>query len=324
MEYKNYYNILGVDKNSTQKDIKKAYRKLARKYHPDVNPGKKDAEAKFKEINEAHEVLSDSDKRKKYDELGSNWKQYEQWQRAGGEAQGRSPFERAQRSAQQGGGQRSQYRTMTEDDLNGMFGGTEGGFSSFFHTFFGGDPNMRMAKNRREGQDVEQSVQITLEEAFSGTVRNFQMQNPDGGVRRIEAKIPAGVTSGSRIRLKGQGMPGSNGGGAGDIYLVTDVMKHNLFERKGDNLYLKFSVPLNTAVLGGDAEVNTLNGRVLLKIPKETQNGKVFRLKGKGMPLLGKTDVKGDLYAEIIVIIPERLSEREVELFEELRRLRSN
>ena len=326
MEYKDYYKILGVDKNATQKEIKKVYRKLARKYHPDVNPGNDEAEAKFKEINEANEVLSDPEKRKKYDELGANWKQYEQWQRAGDGAQGQ-PFEWGQYTSNPGGDRfKSEYRTVTEEELMDMFGGVGGGFSSFFRTFFGGDPNMRMKRDRRSypmnGQDVEQLVEITLEEAFSGTTRMLQMNGADGGTRRIEAKIPQGATDGSRIRLRGQGMLGYNGGASGDLYLVTSVLPHHLFELRGQDLHLKISVPLTVMVLGGQVQVPTLGGKVMLKIPSETQNGRIFRLKGKGMPKCGSPDARGDLYAEVKAIVPQNLSSREIELFEELRRLR--
>jgi DnaJ-class molecular chaperone len=318
MDYKDYYRILGVDKTASQKDIKKAFRKLARKYHPDINPDKKDAEAKFKEINEAHEVLSDPDKRKKYDTLGANWKQYEQWERAGGGAQGQ-PFEWGQRGYDPGaaGGQ---YRTVTEDELNEIFGGTGGGF--------GGDPTRRGERAylsvAQRGQDLEHLVDITLEEAASGTTRTFQMENNGNGPRRIEAKIPAGVANGSRVRLKGQGSPGYNGGPAGDVYLVTNVLPHHRFGQKGDDLHVQVDVPLTTAMLGGEAEVPTLTGKVMLRIPGETQNDKVFRLKGKGMPKLGHPDTKGDLYAKVRVTLPQHLSPKETELFEELRRIREN
>jgi curved DNA-binding protein len=327
MEYKDYYKVLGVDKKASQKDIKKTFRKLARKYHPDVNPDNKEAEAKFKEINEAHEVLSDPEKRKKYDELGANWKQYEQWQRAGGATQGQ-PFEWGQRShdPRTAGGARYQYRTATQDELNDLFGG--GGFSSFFQSFFGGDQTMRMESDprtiARRGRDVEHPVDVTLEEAASGTTRTFQMDNNGSGPRRIEAKIPAGVADGSRVRLKGQGTPGFNGAESGDLYLVTRVLQHKRFERKGDDLHTKASVPMTAAVLGGEVEVPTLAGKVMLKIPKETQNGKVFKLKGKGMPKLGNPDTKGDLYAEVKAVLPQNLSDEEIQLFEELQKLRKN
>ncbi len=327
MKYKDYYKIMGVDKNATEKEIKKAYRRLARQYHPDVNPGNKEAEAKFKKINEAYEVLGDPEKRKKYDELGANWKQYEQWQRRGGEAQGQ-PFDRSQFgfAPGAGGNARSEYQTMTEEDLQHLFG-ESGPFSGFYHTFFGTPgpevkKQYRATSRPRRGQDVEQPIEVSLEEAFNGTTQVLQMTDTSGRVRRLEAKVPAGVQDGSRVRLAGQGIPGTGGGQAGDLYLVAHVYPHHLFERRGDDLHLKLTVPLTTAILGGEVEVPTLNGKVMLEIPPETQNGKSFRLRGKGMPKLKHPENKGDLYAEVKVVLPERLSDREREIFQELARLR--
>ncbi len=330
MDYKDYYKIMGVNKNATAKEIKAAYRKLARQYHPDVNPGNKQAEAKFKEVNEAYEVLGDEAKRKKYDELGAHWKDYEQWQRAGGEASGQ-PFDWSRygfAGAGERGGGGVHYRTMTEEDLQNLFGGEESPFSSFFYTFFGGEPGrgaggrFRTAGRPRRGQDFEQPVEITLEEAYRGTTRIFQMEDGSGRSRRIEAKIPAGVQEGSKVRLAGQGGPGVGGGPAGDLYLVVQILPHHLFERKGDDLSLKLSIPLTTAILGGEVIVPNLSGKVVLKIPAETQNGRVFRLKGKGMPRLGNPTHHGDLFAETFVVLPEKLTEKERKLFEEFARLR--
>jgi curved DNA-binding protein len=323
MEYKDYYKIMGVDKNATAKDIKQAYRRLARQYHPDVNPDNKEAENKFKEINEAYEVLGDTDKRKKYDELGANWQQYEQWQRAGGQASGQ-PFDWSHFgfAAGPGDSSRYQYRTMTEDDLQDLFGDA-GPFSGFYYTFFG-EPGSEVnrqyrARTRpRRGQDVEQQVEISLEEAFHGTTMVLQMTDPSGKGRRIEAKVPAGVQDGSRVRLTGQGMPGASGGQAGDLFLVVKIRPHHIFDRKGDNLHLKLKVPLTTAILGGEVEVPTLGSKVMLTIPLETQNGKSFRLKGKGMPKLKSPNQYGDLYAEMTVVLPEQLSDEERKLFKEL------
>jgi len=329
MDYKDYYKILGVDKKATDKEIKQAYRKLARKYHPDVNPDNKEAEAKFKEINEAYEVLGNESNRKKYDELGENWKYYEQWQRSGGEARGEqfdwSQFGFAQAGARRGG---PQYRTMTEEDLKDLFGDM-GPFSGFFHTFFSGEPEMggrryRTAARPRRGQNLEQPTEISLEEAYRGTTRILQMQDNEGRVRRLEARIPSGVQEGSKVRLAGQGGPGVSGGPAGELYLVIHVAPHPQFDRKGNDLAVRLDVPLFTAILGGEIEVPHLNGRVMLKIPPETQNGRVFRLKGKGMPRLENRNQHGDLLAEIRVILPERLSEQERKLFEELARLRDS
>ncbi len=338
MDYKDYYKIMGVDKKATAKEIKAAYRKLARQHHPDVNPGNKQAEARFKEINEAYEVLGDDEKRKKYDELGSHWKEYEQWQKAGGAAGGQ-PFDWS-RYGFAGGGQPGggvHYQTMTEEDLQNLFGGGgESPFSSFFYTFFGGDQpgagpgaggRFRTGGRSRRGQDFEEAIEITLEEAYSGTTRMFQMEDRSGNSRRIEAKIPAGVQEGSKVRLAGQGGPGMGGGPAGDLYLVVHILPHQVFERKGDDLHSRLRVPLTTAVLGGEVTVPNLNGRVVLKIPAETQNGRVFRLKGKGMPRLVEPRLNvpeqhGDLFAEVSVVLPDKLTDKERKLFEELDRLR--
>ncbi len=336
MDYKDYYKIMGVDKKATAKEIKAAYRKLARQHHPDVNPGNKEAEARFKEINEAYEVLGDQEKRKKYDELGAHWKEYEQWQKAGGGAGGqpfdwsRYGFAGAGQPGSRGGGG-VHYQTMTEEDLQDLFGGGgESPFSSFFHTFFGDQPGAgpgaggryRTAGRARRGQDFEQPIEITLEEAYSGTTRMFQMEGGSGKSRRIEARIPAGVQEGSKVRLAGQGGPGMGGGPAGDLYLVVHILPHSTFERKGDDLHSRLKVPLTTAVLGGEVTVPNLNGKVALKIPAETQNGRVFRLKGKGMPRLGEPAQHGDLLAEVSVVLPDKLSDKERKLFEELARLR--
>lgn len=326
MEYKDYYKVMGVNKSSTAKEIKQAYRRLAKKYHPDVNPGNKEAEQNFKDVNEAYEVLGDEEKRKKYDELGSNWKQYEQWQQAGGQPGGQ-PFDWSQYGFTPGGGggAHSGYRTMTEEEMQGLFGDSDP-FSGFYHTFFGGHGpgtrrQYRTAARPRRGQDVEQPVEVSLEEAFAGTTRILQMTDSSGQPRRLEAKIPPGVQDGSRVRMAGQGMPGGGGGPSGDLYLTIQVSYNPFFERKGDDLYIKLNVPLTTVVLGGEVEVPTLKSIVMLKIPPETQNGKSFRLKGRGMPRLGNPHQSGDLYAEVKVILPQKLSDKERNLFEELAKL---
>ncbi len=333
MDYKDYYKIMGVDKHATAKDIKAAYRKLARAHHPDVNPGNKQAEARFKEINEAYEVLGDESKRRKYDELGAHWKEYEQWQKSGGAATGQ-PFDWSRygfAGAGPGGG--VHYQTMTEEDLQNLFGGGESPFSSFFYTFFGGDQpgagpgtgaRFRTGGRSRRGQDFEEHIEVALEEAYTGTTRVFQMEDGRGKARRIEARIPAGVQEGSRVRLAGQGGPGLGGGPAGDLYLVVHIPRHPVFERRGDDLYSKLRVPLTTVMLGGEVTVPNLNGRVVLKIPAETQNGRVFRLKGKGMPRLNDPAQHGDLFAEVSVVLPEKLSERERKLFEDLAGMRGS
>jgi curved DNA-binding protein len=313
MEYKDYYKILGVDRNASEKEIKKAYRKLARKHHPDVNPGDDGAEERFKEINEAHEVLSDPEKRKKYDQLGTSWRQ---WQRAGGEPGG---FDWAQWYAQPGGA-----RVHVEyADLGDLFGGA-GGFSDFFSAIFGGlggrggtTWGARGQPRAAHGQDYEQEVEVTLAEAFSGTTRILQK---DG--RRLEVKIPAGVESGSRVRMRGEGGEGLGGGAKGDLYLRVRVLPHRTFERKGDDLHCEVPVDLYTAVLGGEVRVPTLKGGAMLKIPPETQGGKTFRLKGQGMPRMKDSGTKGDLYAKVRVRVPEHLSDSEKELFKQLATMR--
>lgn len=308
MEYKDYYKILGVPKDATEKDIKQAYRKLARKYHPDVNPNNKAAQEKFKEINEANDVLSDAEKRRKYDTLGSNWQQYEQYQRAGGQ----EPF-------QWGGGQ---YRTVTPEDFETIFeglGGNGGVGSDFFRTFFGGGGfgGGRANTRPRRGEDIEHVVEIPLEDAYRGTTRVLQKEG-----RRLEVKIPAGVKSGSKIRLGGEGTPGVNSAPAGDLYLRVQVAPHNLFERQGDDLYVEVPVGLYTALLGGETSVPTLKGKLALRIPPETQTGKSFRLTGQGMPRLNQENAFGDLYAKVRLVLPENLSAQERELFSKLAELR--
>ncbi len=325
MEYKDYYRLLGVERNASQSEIKKAYRRLARQYHPDVNPGDKAAEERFKEINEAYEVLSDPEKRRRYDELGSRWKEFERWQQAGGDTSA-WPFGWSPGGAW-GGQPGVQYRTVTPEELQEILGSP---FSDFFEFFFGESPTAtprtrgrRRAVSRR-GEDVEQPVQITLEEAYHGTKRRLQIQQPDGRVRQIEVTIPAGVDTGSRVRIAGQGEPASGRGQPGDLFLLIQVIPHDRFERKGDDLYVHIPVDLYTAILGGEADVPTLRGKTLkLKVPPETRNGRTFVLRGQGMPHLKAPDRHGDLYATVEVRLPTGLSEQERELFRELARLHS-
>jgi curved DNA-binding protein len=315
MDYKDYYKILGVDRNADEKEIKKAYRRLARQYHPDVNPGDKGAEERFKEINEAHEVLADSEKRRKYDQLGASW---QQWQRTGRDPGG---FDWSQWSTRAPGGGRVH---VEYGDLGDLFGG--GGFSDFFEAIFGGVgrqgpqtwTSTRQARPRR-GQDYEQPVEITLEEAFTGTRRVLEK---DG--RRIEVRIPPGVKTGSKVRIAGEGAPGPGGGATGDLYLKVTILPHKDFERKGDDLYCEAPVDLYTAILGGEANVPTLEGTVSLKIPPETQGGRTFRLKGQGMPQLRDSNKRGDLYAKVKIVLPKGLSAKEKALFRELAHLYRN
>jgi DnaJ-class molecular chaperone len=324
MDFKDYYATLGVAKTASEKEIKQAFRKLARKHHPDVNPGDKVAEAKFKEINEAYEVLGDPTSRKKYDELGANWRMYEQ--QAGG---GGQPFAGAYGPGP--GGPRSTYRTMTPEEMEELFGDANP-FSDFFTTFFGGggDAFGRTRGNReargprvrrRPGRDVENEIELSLEDAYHGTTRRLMLQH-DGQAKNVDVRFPAGVTNGSRVRVSGEGEQGVGGAEAGHLYLRVRLTPHPLFELKGRDLYVKTPVPLTTAVLGGEANVPTLAGKpARLRIPPLTQSGQLFRLKGYGMPAVGKPEDKGDLYARVDVQLPTRLGDKERELFEELRKL---
>jgi curved DNA-binding protein len=321
VDFKDYYATLGVPKTAGEKEIKQAFRKLARKHHPDVNPGDKVAESKFKEINEAYEVLGDPATRKKYDELGANWRMYEQQARSGGQ-----PFGGGWSPGQ--GGARSGYRTMTPEEMEDLFGDSNP-FSDFFTTFFGGQgfgtAGTRDARGtrgrRRAGRDVENEIELNLEDAYHGATRRLMLRH-DGQVKHVDVRIPAGVTDGSRVRVSGEGEQGVGGAESGNLYLRVRLASHPVFERKGRDLYIKSPVPLTTAVLGGEANVQTLSGKpARLRIPPLTQNGQLFRLKGYGMPSAGKTDETGDLYARVDVQLPTRLSDQEREHFESLKRL---
>lgn len=319
---RDYYMILGVPRAATEKEIRAAYRKLARKHHPDVNPGDKQAEARFKEIGEAYAVLSDPEKRKKYDRWGHDWERIEQAQAAGVDfgGFGRTP----------GGGARS--RTSTWGRSGGPGRGGSGSpfetedlgdlFEQLFGSPVGGRTRVRSAPRR--GTDIEQPVEITLEEAYAGTQRTFQVQDTQTGeVRGVEVKIPAGAYDGLRVRVAGKGNPGAGGGSPGDLYLTVKVRPHALFEREGDDLRVKVPTSLYTAVLGGEVMVPTPRGsRLALKVPPETQNGQRIRLAGQGMPRL-QSSGRGDLYAEIVVQVPTKLSGRERELFSELAKVRA-
>jgi curved DNA-binding protein len=314
MEYKDYYKILGVDKNASQKEIKAAFRKLARKHHPDVNPNDPGAEERFKEINEAYEVLGDSDKRVKYDRLGADWRR---WQQGGGRP---GDFNWDQWTAGPGG-QRVHVRYGSPEDLDDLFGGGNP-FSDFFTSIFGGmgggqpGSGFEFTPRSRRGQDIEHEVEISLAEAYRGATR---LLNKDG--RQLEVKIPAGAKTGTKVRVRGEGGSGSGGGQAGHLYLKIKITPDPRFERKGDDLYSTVAVDLYTAVLGGQTRVQTLAGPVDLKIPAGSQNGQTIRLRGKGMPKLRKSDQYGDLYARLDVRLPTKLTDKQRELFEQLRRL---
>ena len=311
MEYRDYYKVLGVKKGASDKEIKSAFRKLARKYHPDVNKDDKRAEEKFKEINEAYEVLSDPEKRKKYEQFGSDW---QRWQQRGGSP---GDYDWSQWS---GGGGRpgAGARYGTVEDLGDLFGGS-GAFSDFFNGLFGGGrgrPGRTGGYQMRpqRGQDHRQEVEITLEEAYRGATR---ILDKDG--RRLEIKIPAGAKTGTKVRLAGEGMAGGMGGAPGDLYLIVKVRPDPRFRRDGDDLHLTFDVDLYTALLGGKVNIPTPSGSVVLTIKPETQNGRTMRLRGKGMPSLKKKEVYGDLYAKVNVQLPTSLTSHQRDLLEEMR-----
>lgn len=317
MEYQDYYKILGVSKDASEKDIKSAYRKLARKLHPDVNPNDKAAEQKFKQVNEAYEVLSDLDKRKKYDSLGANWKEYENYQRAGGG----QPFTWGDASGGRGGG--TTYRTVNPEEYEQIFGDL-GGASDFFRTFFGGAGGFAGGGRAGtgglnvRGRDLEQPVQITFDEAYHGAKRILQKEG-----KKMEVDIKPGVKTGSRVRLAKQGGTGVGSGPAGDLFLNIEVLPDARFERNGDDVTVEVPVDLYTAILGGEVAVPTPGGKnLILKIPAETQNGKTIRLSNRGMPKLNETDTFGNLYARVRVVLPEKLNKQEIERFEELKALR--
>ncbi len=330
MDFRDYYSTLGVSKTASAKDIKQAFRKLARKHHPDVNPGDKAAEARFKEVNEANEVLSDPDKRKKYDELGANWRAYEHAKPGAGPSP-ESPFG-TQWSTRGGPGG---FRTMTEEEMADMFGGAGGGdspFSDFFNTFFagmggeeppGGRARGRAARNRK-GHDVEHPFELDLEDAIKGSVQRLQLRQ-DGHARSVEVRIPPGVTEGSRVRVAGEGGRGVGTGSSGDLYLRVQLKPHPVFDVKGRDVYTRSRVPVSTAVLGGEVDVTTPESKKLrLKLPPGTQSGQRFRLRGHGLPQVGKPDERGDLYANVEVDIPKELSAEERKHYEALRDAKSD
>ena len=323
MAKKDYYDILNVRRNASEQEIKQAYRRLARKHHPDVNPDDKSAEAKFKKINEAYEVLSDKKNRKKYDRFGDQWQHADQFTRA----QSQSPF----RNFDQGG------RTTSWGEFK------DGLFDELFR---GAGPATPRPPPRR-GRDIESPVEVTLEEAYHGTNRTLSLQVEEPcatcqgsgwiqsmpcatcqGTRtvahrkRLEVKIPAGVRTGSRVRIAGKGHPGY-GGASGNLYLVISVKPHRSLERRGDNLYVEVPVPLTVAMIGGEVQMPTLKGKLALKIPPETQNGRSFRLAGQGIPRLGSS-TRGDLLARVNIVLPTKLSLKEKELFQQLKELRSS
>ena len=305
MAYIDYYKILGVAKNASQDEIKKAYRKLARKYHPDLNPGDKEAEKKFKELNEANEVLANEENRKKYDKYGENWKHGEEYEKA-----------------------QQQQRQYQQQNYGGGFGGFSGAdfgegedYSDFFQNMFGGNAGGGFGRSTRgsasgkfKGQDVNAELNLNLRDAAKTHQQTFEING-----KKVRITIPAGVYDGQQIKLKGHGNPGFNGGPNGDLYITFNIPKDSEFERVGDDLKTKVAIDLYTAVLGGNIEVKTLEGNVNLKVKPETQNATTVRLKGKGFPIYKKEGQFGDLYVTYEVQIPRNLTEKQKELFEQLK-----
>jgi DnaJ-class molecular chaperone len=316
---RDYYSVLGVPRTASDKDIKTAYRKLARKHHPDVNPGDKKAESLFKEIGEAYAVLSDADKRRKYDRWGHDWEKIDQAQAAGANFRRPGASTRYTYTTGPNGAATSGPGTgfnFESEDLGGLF-------EQLFGRASGG--RQRVRATPRRGTDVEQPVEITLEEAFNGTQRTYTLSDTQTGESRtVEVKIPSGATDGLRVRVAGKGEQGASGGAAGDLFLIVSVKAHAQFEREGDDLRVKVTTPLYTALLGGEVMVPTPKGTHLaLKVPPETPNGQRMRLTGQGMPHVNGSG-RGDLFAEINVQLPKNLSPHEKDVFGELARLRGS
>ena len=295
MAYIDYYKILGLSKNASEKDIKKAYRKLARKYHPDLNPNDKVAEKKFKEVNEANEVLSNPENRKKYDEYGEHWQHAEEYEKA------------------------KQQQQQYQRSYQGTSGGfSEGDFSDFFESMFGRRASGAQGRQVKfRGQDYNAELQLNLQDVYKTHKRTLTVNN-----KNIRITIPAGVENGQVIKIKGHGGPGINGGPKGDLYIQFSIVNHTKFKRDGDNLYTSVDLDLYKALLGGEIMVNTFDGKVKLTVKPETQNGTRVKLKGKGFPKYKKEGQHGDLYVTYNLKTPTNLSAKEKELFEELAKLR--
>jgi DnaJ-class molecular chaperone len=333
MDYKDYYKTLGINKKASEKEIKSAYRKLARKYHPDVNPGDKGAETKFKEINEAHAVLTDPEKRRKYDTLGPDWEKRVAGYRPG-----------AGTTTQTGSATTADFSDFFETLFGGQRspGGQTGGFDFDIGSIFGRGKTPPRAEAAQHGTDVEQPIEISLSEAFRGVERNFTVQtmqqcptchgtglqkdqlcptcHGQGAIpktKRLDVKIPAGVREGSRVRVPGEGNPGNAGGKAGNLYLIVHIPIDPVFRRDSDDLHSEVSVPVTTLVLGGETDVRTVDGRITMRVPAASQNGRVLRLAGQGMPNL-KTGARGNLYVKLNASLPTTLDEKQRELFQQL------
>ncbi len=301
MAYIDYYSVLGLSKSASVDDIKKAYRKLARKYHPDLNANDEAAKKKFQDINEANEVLSDADKRKKYDKYGEDWKHAEQYEKAG--------YDGSNRSRNPGG----QQRQANYQDFGGQGGGD---FSDFFDSMFGRSGNYGGGgtnRNQYQGQDLNATLQLNLEDVFTSQKRTLEING-----KALRLTIPAGVENGQTIKIKNQGSSGPNGGPKGDLYITFEIANHTRYKRDGANLYVTESLDLYDAVLGGDFTIETMSGKVKLKIAPGTQNNSKVKLKGKGFPKYKKDNEFGDLYVTYDIQIPKNITEEEKELFKKL------
>jgi len=300
MEYIDYYKILGVSKKATTEEIKKAYRKLARKYHPDVNPNDAQAKVKFQQINEANEVLSNPENRKKYDQYGKDWKHAEEFEQA-----------RQQQQHQQ------QYRTYSSQ--GGAEDFSESGFSDFFEAFFGSGAGRRQSRTKFRGQDFNAELQLDLKDVYKTHKRTLTVNG-----KNIRLTIPAGVENGQTIKISGHGGKGVNGGPDGDLYITFNIVNNTGFKRQGNDLYATVDLDLYTALLGGETIIQTFDGQAKVNIKPETQNGSKIKLKGKGFPVYKKENSFGDLYVTFNVKIPKNLTEKEKEIFRELSKIRKN
>jgi curved DNA-binding protein len=305
MDYIDYYKILDVTKSATEAEIKKAYRKLARKYHPDLNPNDKEAEKKFKEINEANEVLGNPENRKKYDKYGKDWKHADEFEKAGYDPN----QQQYSRQQQQG----------SDPDFSGFGGDFSGSdFSDFFNSMYGGGRSSR-SQSKYRGQDFNAELQLDLASAYTTHKQSLTVNG-----KNIRITIPAGVENGQIIKIPGHGGPGANGGPNGDLYITFNIENNSDFKREGNNLYADADLNLYTAILGGEVFVNTFDGKVKVKVPAETQTGTKVKLKGKGFPVYKKENQFGDLYITYNVKTPTKLSQKEKELFEQLAKLRNH
>lgn len=300
MEYKDYYKILGLDKSANADQIRKAFRDLAKKYHPDKNPNNKSSEEKFKQINEAYEVLKDPEKKKRYDELGSSWKNYAD-----------------------NGGRQSDFDWNQWANQSQSRSSSGGNFSDFFESIFGGGFSGAGAGSRRtrsfRGEDLQAVMDVNLEEVLKGTQRIVNLNG-----QSIKLKIKPGVRNDQVLRMKGKGSPGRNGGESGDLLITIRVLNHPVFTVKGNDLYTDLYVDVLTAILGGKVTLNTLDKPVSITIPEGTDSGKTLRLKGAGIPEYGSIDKRGELYVRILVRVPKSLSQKEKELYMELKRIKDS